>query len=222
MKKAADKNIFRMLPYIRTAYWVILSKFFTLIELLLVVAVITILAGLFLPALKTAKEKGSQIQCMDNLKQMGIGMMFYINDNNSYLPNLYDNSAWYDKINFYLNNQRIFLCPSFSNATYGTALSYGYNGIGLGTIATTLTSKAPFYMRIENIKKPSDIVAVADSSKAGVAWGGYFISWGLLSSFHVAETRHGCGCNFLFVDGHIKWYKYGSEVIIYSTYWKPY
>jgi prepilin-type N-terminal cleavage/methylation domain-containing protein len=68
---------------------------FTLIELLVVIAIIAILASLLLPTLATVKEKGRRARCMSNLRQFGISLTVYADDNNHVVLETRDTSSAY-------------------------------------------------------------------------------------------------------------------------------
>ena len=67
---------------------------FTLIELILVIFILAILAGLLMPTLGAAKQRARAAQCAGNLRQIAMAMISYAHDNNDALPSLNSGGPW--------------------------------------------------------------------------------------------------------------------------------
>ena len=102
---------------------------FTLIELLVVIAIIAILAAMLLPALAKAKQKGQSTVCLNDLKQVGLAMLMFADENEDMVPRgtAGNSRRWWLEFMPYVpeggterdyRNIKIFMCPSYPCLLY--------------------------------------------------------------------------------------------------------
>lgn len=165
---------------------------FTLVELLVVLVVIGILLGLLLPAVSKAKEAGRATVCLSNLRQIGIALQLYVQDNNNLLPVMRDKSFDTNApltnalpspdfvMSNYLGAVKVLRCPSDRKQIYErTGSSYAWNSLLNGQDADRL--------KVMNIDfDPHQIPVFFDKE-----------------AFHRARGGKK-GVNYLYADGHIR------------------
>ena len=88
------------------------SRAFTLIELLVVIAIIAILAGLLLPSLSRAKESGQRIACNNNLRQIDLAFLMYIDENSDTVPTPSNSNRWTTVLLPGYRSTNVLRCPS--------------------------------------------------------------------------------------------------------------
>jgi prepilin-type N-terminal cleavage/methylation domain-containing protein/prepilin-type processing-associated H-X9-DG protein len=107
---------------------------FTLIELLVVIAIIAILAAILFPVFAKVREKARQISCLSNEKQIGLGFMQYVQDNDETFPwievnNVANSASWAGEIYPYVKSQNVFQCPDNPNKNSQMNTNWGPNNI---------------------------------------------------------------------------------------------
>ncbi|OGV51316.1 MAG: hypothetical protein A2017_20075 [Lentisphaerae bacterium GWF2_44_16] len=186
-----------------------LKNTFTLIELLIVISIIIILAGILLPALGKARAKTQSIACASNLKQIYYAYGQYLDDYNRYTMTRRSHwtDYWFRKlvendyikvptINNYDSPTGVYKCPSETNkVTTFRGSHYSINGKLLNGIegAESITD----WEKLSFSKNTTRIGMFADNvpSPAG--------SFGYVVDTH--GYRHSSGWNVSFYDGHVNW-----------------
>ena len=206
---------------------------FTLIELLVVIAIIAILAAILFPVFSGAREKARQTMCINNLKQIGVALDLYMQDNGERYPpgrgwQKHPNGsssivgALWDILMPYIGQKwgkgqsTVLACPSntlpAASATWSNLSGYGAN------LTCDYAGYEAFWgyglwswmTRVgrtrSEVTRPSRTLYATDA-------GGPYIyvdldgNWSVYSLDQIDGERHSGGANVLFCDGHTKWMK---------------
>lgn len=196
------------------------KRAYTLIEIVVVLAIISILAALLFAALGRVRENGKQATCQSNLHQIYLALSQYVSDNDSHFPN---HMGLKSGLMLYTKNEQVFFCPSapkpIPDDIVNTGSDYGYAIGWLNSLSFAPSTNGLPTPRLSGLNEATTV----DVSKIPITWdiaytgdsrevplpGGAACGWteidGTPTISYKWATVHNGGFNILFYDGHIKW-----------------
>ena len=198
---------------------------FTLVELLIVIAIIAVLAALLLPALARAKASAHRIECLSNMRQLGLAAMLYAEDNQDTFPRSQHSAfahgqlPWERSMAAELGSSStawtnlltgIYHCPTDERTT---PWSYGLNVYFELGADDDYVGKPQTWRRTTQVPHPSDAILFAENnSSADHLMPEYWLSQN--DAVDLASRRHNERANYTFADGH-------SELLPLSQVFNP-
>jgi len=186
---------------------------------LVVIAIIAILAAILFPVFARAREKARQTSCLNNVKQLGLAVMQYVQDYDETFPfadisyavavlrpysgGISATHKWADMIYPYVKNTQTFKCPSGPRVW----ISYAWNA-NLGYWGTTTRTGAIYQgVPLATVEKPAETVVIADTERDSHYSGdNSYLLWSSMHCSRFMPARHNGGANLALCDGHAKWY----------------
>jgi prepilin-type N-terminal cleavage/methylation domain-containing protein/prepilin-type processing-associated H-X9-DG protein len=208
------------------------DKAFTLLEMLMVVAIIGLLASLLLPALAAAKAKGHTTTCKNHLRQMAHALAMYESDfgflpgcgdcliaTNHYPWDFPSSNSWLVRIQPYTGtNSDVFSCPEYEpHMDWKETIksdSFGYNAGGGTQIYVDMDKNLGlgfgrnFFIRSTFLAAPADMIEIGDLQLPNSVWCNVISPWHkqpLGNVNCVVPSRHSGGANIAFCDAHVQW-----------------
>ncbi|CAN5372075.1 hypothetical protein BH10PLA1_BH10PLA1_14510 [soil metagenome] len=202
------------------------GRAFTLVEMLVVIAIIAVLTSLLLPVISKVRDQSRTLAGLSNLRQIGIGMYLYAGDNNDFLPPGYlskggDSTNWAIAITPYVGGQgnttntvkhpmpAVFKDPNA--AVDGGELHYASNPILIPDMSRASSYGKDRYIRqfkLSQVRPTSEVILIFDTAqRGGDNWSGQQVGWQMDGGLVYQDT------SFFPRVPYLKKYKVDSPIV---------
>lgn len=189
------------------------ARGFTLVELLVTIAMLGLLASLAWPALRAGHGEAERMKCASNLAQLGKGMLLFAADNGMMLPQtMHESDSWTNSLQPYVGKNLVLTCPG--DEVRGRTRTYAMNDYLSAAPCGAEYLSALRLTRLVNVERPSQTVFFAELSRTHgtgsvpdhlhlAEFDGGEIPPEVFQAY-VGVERHGGRANYLFLDGHVE------------------
>jgi prepilin-type N-terminal cleavage/methylation domain-containing protein/prepilin-type processing-associated H-X9-DG protein len=202
---------------------------FTLVELLVVMAIIAILMAMLMPSIAKAKGKANATSCLNNMRQLNLAASMYASDHEEEFPaRRAPTNGWPHKLKPYFLTWQIIACPSDRFGIVGlfadeanpkrSYLINGFNDFYKANLTpaeykTFQQWRYPHGMRVAAVRRPSDTIIFGEK-RSGSFHVHMDIDQGKRGNDfeEIDHKRHATGSNFAFVDGSVRFMKQYQEL----------
>lgn len=192
-----------------------MRRAFSLLEILVVVAILALLAAILFPAFSRARESARRSSCQSNLKQIFLAHFQYKEDcDGVFAPSAYRNAQgervlWTQLFQPYAKSEQIFRCPSDADSP---RLSYGLNTIAFADVENLAPQSGGVQLGALRLEATSELILACESGAGDDLRTPVPDSWKIVPPSSALgfqgdarpSARHFGRANVLFADGHVK------------------